>query len=130
MGHELDGDIGPVEAGLDRFCSKKKPYVGSEAVAERRKTGRRTLATILFDDPEAVPIGHEPVWCDGDIVGRMTSAAFGYRIGRPVALGHVDTGDMDGVRVDIDIAGTRHAARMQLAPAFDPAGERMRPRGG
>ncbi len=130
MGHELDGDIGPVEAGLDRFCSKKKPHVGSDALAERRNTGRRTLATILFDDPDAVPLGHEPIWCAGDIIGRTTSAAFGYRIGRPVALGHVDAGAIGGRRVDIDIAGTRHPARMQLAPAFDPAGERRRPRGG
>jgi len=61
MGHELDGDIGPVEAGLDRFCSQTKPYIGSGAVAERRETGRRTLATILLDDPDAVPLGHEPV---------------------------------------------------------------------
>ncbi|MYA43021.1 MAG: aminomethyl transferase family protein, partial [Gemmatimonadetes bacterium] len=127
MGHELDSDVTPVEAGMDRFCSRTKPYIGSDAIAGRRKTGRRTLATVLFDDPDAVPLGHEPVCWEGRIVGRTTSAAFGYRIGRPIALGHVEAGDFDGRRVEIDIAGTRHAARMQLAPAFDPAGERMRP---
>ena len=127
MGHELDGDVTPVEAGLDRFCSRTKPYLGCDAVAERRKTGRRTLATVLFDDPEAVPLGHEPVYSAGKIVGRTTSAAFGYRIGRPVALAHVEAGGIDGRRVEVDIAGARHAARMQFAPAFDPAGERMRP---
>lgn len=130
MGHELDGDIGPVEAGLDRFCSQTKPYIGSGAVAESRKTGRRTLATVLFDDPDAVPLGHEPVYSEGKVVGRTISAAFGYRIGRPVALGHVEAGDIEGRRVEIDIAGARHAARTQLAPAFDPAGKRMRRRSG
>ena len=99
-------------------------------MAQQRGTGRRTLATILFDDTDAVPLGHEPVYRDGKIVGRTTSAAFGYRIGRPVALGHVEAGEVDGRRVEIDIAGTRHAARMQLAPAFDPAGARMRLRSG
>ena len=122
MGHELDGDVTPVEAGLDRFCSRRKPYIGSDAVAERRKTGRRTLATVLFDDPDAVPLGHEPVYSAGKIVGRTTSAAFGYRIGRPVALGHVEAGDIDGRRVEVDIAGTRHAARMQLRPGLRPGG--------
>lgn len=130
MGHELDSDITPVEAGMDRFCSKKKPYVGTDALAARRETGRRTLATIVFADTEAVPLGHEPICCDGKIVGRTTSAAFGYRVGRPVALGHIETGRIDGVRVEVDIAGTRHAARMQTTPAFDPAGERMRIRSG
>jgi len=130
MGHELDGDVTPVEAGMDRFCSRTKPYLGSDAVAERRKTGRRTLATVLFDDPQAVPLGHEPVYCDGNVIGRTTSAAFGYRIGRPVALTHVEAGGIDGRCVEVDIAGARHAARMQLAPAFDPAGKRMRRRSG
>ena len=130
MGHELDGDLTPVEAGMDRFCSTKKPYIGSDAIAERRKSGWRTLATILFDDADAVPLGHEPVFRHGAIIGHTTSAAFGFRIGRPVALGHVEAGDIDGRRVEVDIAGTRHAARMQHAPAFDPAGERIRRRRG
>ena len=130
MGHELDSDIGPVEAGLDNFCSRRKPYIGANAAARHRDTRRRTLATILFDDTDAVPLGHEPVYRDGKIVGRTTSAAFGYRVGRPVALGHVDVGEIDGRRVEVDIAGTRHPARMQIAPAFDPKGKQMRLRSG
>ena len=33
MGHELDSDVSPVEAGLDKFCSRNKPYFGADAVA-------------------------------------------------------------------------------------------------
>ncbi|MCY3980690.1 MAG: FAD-dependent oxidoreductase [Alphaproteobacteria bacterium] len=124
MGHELDGDIGPVEVGLDRFCSRRKRYIGSNALAERRKTGQRSLATILLDNPEALPLGHEPVLFGGRIAGQTTSAAFGYRIGRPLALAHV-SGVPDGAAVEINIARTRHAARLRFAPAFDPAGRRM-----
>ena len=125
MGHELDGDIGPVEAGLDRLCSREKSFIGSEALAERRRTGRRSLATIVLDDPEAQPLGHEPVLLDGRIAGLTTSAAFGYRIGRPVTLAHVE-GVPDGAAVEVDIAGERHSGRVGFAPAFDPEGRRMR----
>ncbi len=125
MGHELDGDIGPVEAGLDRLCSRKKRFIGSDALAERRKTGQRTLATVVLDDPRAEPLGHEPVRFDGRIAGQTTSAAFGYRIGRPLALAHV-AGAPDGAEVEVDIAGDRHPGRLRFAPAFDPAGSRMR----
>ena len=128
MGHELDSDVSPVEAGLDKYCSRNKPYFGADAVARHRDTRRRSLATILFDDTDAVPLGHEPVYADGRIVGHTTSAAFGFRIGRPVALGHVRADGIDGRQVEVDIAGVRHAARMQFAPAFDPAGERMKRR--
>ena len=129
MGHELDSDIGPVEAGLDRLCSRRKSYIGSEAVAARRKTGLRTLATVVLEDPGAVPLGHEPVLFAGRIAGRTTSAAFGYRIGRPLALAHA-AGVPDGAAVEIDIAGKRHPGRLRFAPAFDPGGGRMRAAGG
>lgn len=127
MGHELDSDLSPVEAGLDMLVSKKKDFIGAEALANRRKTGRRSLVTILFDDVEAVPLGHEPVYLGEKIVGHTTSAAFGYRIGRPLALAHVTLDAPEGHMVEIDIAGQRYPARMQLAPAFDPDGSRMKP---
>ena len=128
MGHELDGDIGPVEAGLDRLCSRKKSFIGSDALAERRRTSRRSLATIVLDDLEAVPLGHEPVLLDGRIAGQTTSAAFGYRIGRPVALAHVGNVP-DGAAVEVDIAGERRSGRLGFAPVFDPQGRRMRSAG-
>ena len=128
MGHELDGDIGPVEAGLDRLCSREKSFIGSAALAERRRTGRRSLATIVLDDQDAQPLGHEPVLLDGRIAGLTTSAAFGYRIGRPVVLAHV--ADVpEGAAVEVDIAGERHSGRLGFAPAFDPGGRRMRSAG-
>jgi 4-methylaminobutanoate oxidase (formaldehyde-forming) len=127
MGHELDGDITPVETGMDRMVSRDMAFIGAEALEARRKTGHRSLMTVLFDDPEVVPLGHEPIYLGEEIVGHTTSAAFGYRIGRPVALAHVHAADADGAEVEVDVTGTRHRARLQFAPAFDPAGERMRP---
>ena len=126
MGHELDSDTSPVEAGLDSLVSKKKHFIGSEALAQRRETSSRHLVTVIIDDEAAVPLGHEPIYTGDKIVGHTTSAAFGYRIGKPVALAHVKLKDADGVRVQLDIAGSRFAAKLQYACAFDPEGARMR----
>jgi len=129
MGHELDSDVTPIEAGMDPMVSKKKDFLGSEALAERRDTAKRGLMTIIIEDAAAVPLGHEPIYLGDKIVGHTTTACFGYRIGKPLALGyvHLDDGmDADGASVEIDIAGTRFAARLQFAPAFDPEGSRMR----
>ncbi|MDV7145915.1 FAD-dependent oxidoreductase [Tropicimonas sp. TH_r6] len=126
MGHELDSDITPVETGMAMMCSKKKDFIGSEVVNERRETGKRTLATLILEDESAVPLGHEPIYVGDKIVGHTTSAAFGYRIGKPVALAHVHLDEIDGVAVEIDIARVRFAGKLQLAPAFDPTGSRMK----
>ena len=64
------------------------------------------------------------------IVGKTTSAAFGYRIGRPVALALIDADRLAGApekRVDVDIAGFRHSGAVSFGAAYDPRGMRMRP---
>jgi len=130
MGHDLDGDVTPLEAGLDFAVAWERNFIGREALLERRERGPRTrLVTLLFDDREAVPLGNEPVSLDGRIVGQTTSAAYGYRIGRPLALAYVETAQArDGQALDLDIAGTSFAVRIATAPAFDPDGTRMRVR--
>ena len=56
----------------------------------------------------AVPLGNEPVWQDRVIIGKTTSASFGYRIGKPVALAYLDLNrdQAEGLdTVQVDIAG-------------------------
>ncbi|WP_371223193.1 GcvT family protein [Roseovarius sp. 2305UL8-3] len=126
FGHELDTDTSPVEAGLDMLVAKTKRFVGSEALAQRRETAKRRLVTVVLADETAVPLGHEPIYAGERIVGHTTSASFGYRIGKPVALASVGMDDADHAEVEVDIAGVRFAARLQYACAFDPAGHRMK----
>jgi len=82
-----------------------------------------------LDDPQAVPLGNEPVWKDDAIIGKTTSASFGYRIGSPLALAFLkpDWGQLrDDDRVQVDIAGKLFSGSVQHAAAFDPEGNRMR----
>ncbi|MEL7012084.1 MAG: FAD-dependent oxidoreductase [Pseudomonadota bacterium] len=126
MGHELDGDTSPIEVGLDMLVSKTAPFTGSEALAQRRETSFRSLVTVILDNVDAMPLGHEPIYAGDEIIGQTTSAAFGYRIGKPLALAHVHKRDVDQLRVELDIAGTRFGAILQYACAFDPNGDRMK----
>ncbi len=82
----------------------------------------------MLGDPQAVPLGNEPVVADGRIVGRTTSAAFGFRIGAPVALADIaGPGAREaGAGVAVDIAGTLFEGRVVAGAAFDPQGRRMR----
>lgn len=126
MGHELDSDTSPVEAGMDMMVSKKKTCIGSEALSNKRGIAQRSLVTVIFEDENAVPLGHEPIYDGERIIGKTTSASFGYRIGRPVALAHASGNDLDGKAVTVEVTGQRYAAHLQFAPAFDPEGRRMR----
>ncbi|WP_415919569.1 GcvT family protein [Tateyamaria sp. SN6-1] len=126
MGHELDGDISPVAVGMAGLARKSGGFIGARALAEHAKTGSRSLVTLVLADDAAVLIGHEPVYLGDEIIGQTTSAAYGHRIGAPIALAHVSRVE-DGAAITLNIAGTHVPGRMQVAPAFDPNGDRMRP---
>jgi 4-methylaminobutanoate oxidase (formaldehyde-forming) len=132
MGHELDSGITPLEAGLDFAVAWESDFIGRDALLRRRDAGIKTrIVTVLLDDPAAVPLGNEPVrvrdGTRGRIVGKTTSAAFGYRIGRPLALAEIDAAIGEGAAVEIDIARHNWAGHVTLTPAYDPSGARMRP---
>jgi 4-methylaminobutanoate oxidase (formaldehyde-forming) len=130
MGHDLDSDLTPLEAGLDFAVAWDTDFLGREALLKRREQGVKSrLVTIVLDDEGAVPLGNEPVYLDGTIAGQTSSAAFGYRIGRPLALALIDAQQArDGAAVEVDIAGRLFGGRIVTGPAFDPKGARMRAR--
>lgn len=129
-GHDMDTDTSPLQCGLGFAVAWETDFIGRGALAERREAGETNrIATLLFDpDTAATPLGNEPVYVGREIVGKTTSAAHGYRVGRPIALAELKSRDAltDGAAVSIDLAGTRIPATVTLGPAFDARGDRVR----
>ena len=108
MGHDIDADMTPVEAGLEFAVAWDSRFIGRDALLARRDEGPGgRVVSLVFDDPSVVPIGGEPVYRDGVVVGQTTSAAFGHRIGAPVAIAYMKEAlDIDAGPsvVEVDIA--------------------------
>ena len=119
-------------SGLDFAIGWDGDFIGKAALAAKRNSPpAKRFVTIQFGDDAATPLGNEPVYADGEIVGKTTSAAFGYRVGAPLALALVDSvAAADGAAVDVDLARSENAGTILLQPAFDPDGSRMRTRPG
>ena len=80
------------------------------------------------DGPDAADvIGDEPVWCDGAVVGRVTSGGYAHASRASVALGYVpaDLATADG-RFEIEVLGERRHATRRDHCLFDPGATRMR----
>ena len=118
-GHDLDTDMIPAMAGLDFAVAMDGGFIGREALREKPVPSSR-LVTLKLDDADAQPIGNEPVMQDGQMIGKVTSAAYGYRVGRPVALALIET-DLagDGQQVMVNIAGEQAQATVIDGAAFD-----------
>jgi len=125
-GHDIDTDTDPLAAGLGFAVAWDTDFVGRDALlALKSRPPKSRMVSIVLDDADAVPLGSEPVYGNGRIVGKTTSAAFGYRVGKPIALAYLeDVGEQ--AFVEIDIARTLFTGRVSLAPVFDPTGSRMR----
>ena len=122
-GHDLDADINPLQAGLADTLDWNSKFIGKSALQEihNQKIDTR-MVTIVLTDKESVPLGNEPVYLGEQIVGKTTSAAYGYRLDAPIALALVSTDSLQSglpVRVQVDIAGVRHNGNLIDASALD-----------
>ena len=129
FGHELDCDTTPLEAGLAFTVHWSKDFIGKTALQAKRKAGATNkIASIVFDDQDAIPLGDEAVQKDGRIIGKTTSAAFGFRIDAPIALAVIEDSSVldDATGVEVNIAGTLFGGRVLTCAAFDPSGSRMK----
>lgn len=121
FGHELTPGTTPHEAGLGAFCATGTGFVGEEALKDH--VPKRRIVSMLFNDPNAIPIHDEPIYFDGQVVGQITSAAWSYRSGRSVALAMISA-PLDRLAAEdvvpgfeVEIACDRFAARASLRPA-------------
>ena len=130
FGHDLDTDINPFQAGLDFAIDWQSEFIGKQALEPLRdQQPDSRLVSIILDDEQAVPLGNEPVYANGKIIGKTTSAAFGYRIGKPIAIAQLQTTALqalNGLSVQVDIASSHFSGTISLTAAYDPKGQRMR----
>ena len=90
----------PYEAGVGfAVRAAKEAFVGKQALEGRSEdTATRRLRCLTVDDGRSVVLGKEPVFHDGEPVGYVTSAAFGYTIGKPIAYAYLPSGGGRGRR--------------------------------
>jgi heterotetrameric sarcosine oxidase gamma subunit len=135
-GHDISGGDTPLEAGLGFAVAWDKPggFTGRDALLRLREAGvSRRLVQFALADPDAFAYHDEPVYRDGVLVGRVSSAAYGHTLGRTVALGYV-TAPEPGAPAswykagayEIEVAGERVPADSSLRPLYDPASQRPR----
>ena len=81
-------------------------------------------------DDDVFPWGYENIYRNGELVGYVSSASFGYSIGKPICMGYISSPGGGGQVVtteflkegcyEIDIAGKLCQAEISLKPLYDP----------
>ncbi|MEM8840210.1 MAG: FAD-dependent oxidoreductase [Pseudomonadota bacterium] len=126
-GAEITSEITPHSAGLERFCSASKPYIGSETVeAERLDPPDKRLVTLEIA-AEAPPCwGTEPVFIGRRLAGQVTSGGMGWRTGGMLAVALVDTAMLSSADdMTIQILNNSYQARAVCDPVYDPTNKKL-----
>jgi glycine cleavage system aminomethyltransferase T/glycine/D-amino acid oxidase-like deaminating enzyme len=116
LGTDLRAEYTPKEAGLAFAIDKSRSnYIGADALAANPP--RKRLTTLLLDPSAPVPLGKEPILSGDEVVGYVSSANFGFTIGRPIALGYLPRDlPSNGSALSIEYFAERYAATVAKAP--------------
>lgn len=133
FGHDITSEDHVLEAGLG-FAVKtdKADFIGRDAVLRKKETGlQNRLVQFKLTDPEPLLYHNEPILRDGEIVGFLSSGAYGHHLGGAMGLGYVPCpgekpADVLGSTYEIDVMGTRVKAEASLKPMYDPKSERVK----
>lgn len=128
---EYSPEYWPQEVALDRLVKMDKDFLNKAAVAETlANPAREQLVLMHLDEADvtasnADATGGEPIFKNGTGIGRVTSGAYGYTVGKSLALGFVK-GAQPGDRVEVMVLGKPHGATILEEPPFDPQGAKLR----
>jgi 4-methylaminobutanoate oxidase (formaldehyde-forming) len=135
-GADIGPDHTPLMAGLAWAVKLRTnvPFLGREALeAQRGKPLPRLLAGFTVDDPDVVLLGRETIYCDGNRVGWLSSAGWGYTVEKNIGLGYVRDPErgVDAEYVlsgsyELEVATERVPAQPFLKPLYDPELKRVK----
>ncbi|UWR26126.1 FAD-dependent oxidoreductase [Sulfitobacter sp. S223] len=133
FGHDITSEDHVLEAGLGFAVKTAKPdFVGRDAVLKKKESGlSKRLLQFKLTDPEPLLYHNEPVLRDGEIVGYLSSGAYGHSLGGAIGMGYVPckgetATDVLASSYEIDVMGTKVRAQASLKPMYDPASERVK----
>ena len=93
---------------------------------------KKRLACFTVDDPGVVLLGRETIYRDGERVGWLSSAGWGYTVDKNIGLGYVrnekgvDEAMLKSGRYELEVVSERMACTLHLGPLYDPRGERVK----
>jgi len=133
-GHDIHDHINPYEAGLSFVVSLEKgEFLGREALLKAKHKNERRLCAISIEGEDAPFMIHdEPIYRNGERVGLTTSAAWGHRVNKSLAIadishaGGIDNKWIEAGEFEVEVATTRYPVSLQMRPFYDPNQARIK----
>jgi dimethylglycine dehydrogenase len=126
---DLSTDYSLLEGGLERFVDWSGEFPGKAALAAEKQRGvAKRFVSLKVGACDCDPPYMSNVWVGDRVVGEITSAAMGYRVGHVVALGMLKAeAAVKGQAVEIEVFGERIPAEVVgFGAQWDAANARLK----
>ena len=132
-GHDITDEDTPLEAGLGFAVGwDKSSFRGREALLAQRELPRtKRLIQFRLEDADRLLYHDEPIYRDGELIGRTSSGMWSYVEDRCLAMGYLKhpegvTKDwLDAGSFEIEVATQRIPATASIRSFYDPRNERI-----
>jgi dimethylglycine dehydrogenase len=130
IGSELSIEYAAYESGLERFVHPDKgDFIGRDALLRWRERGfaNRFVTLEVQGVTDADALGNNPIYADGQLVGRATGGNYGYRVEKSLALAMVRPEHTEvGTELEMTILDRRHPVTVVPESPYDPDNERLK----
>jgi len=124
VGTELSIEYSPYESGLDRFIQPNKGnFIGLDSLIKWRERGfdNKLVTLEVHNTIDADVLGNNPIYANGNVVGRATGGDFGFRLDKSIALGMIKPELAKvGQKLEIDILGKIYEVTILEESPYDP----------
>ena len=122
---DLITEFDPLESALERFVLlDKDDFVGKSALMERKAKNevRQKFVSLILDCTHAPAHGGDSiVTSDGKCIGTVTSAEWGHRSNKNIAMGFVDPAFSEvGTELKVEVIGEPVSATVVAPDLYDP----------
>lgn len=119
-GHELEEDISPLEADLDRWVKLDKPaFIGRARMLEERERGPRRALIGFTTGERVIPRAGMAVHAGGRRAGAVTSGTFSPTLGHGIALALVERPvPPAGSQVSVEVRGQLQPGTVVEGPFY------------
>jgi 4-methylaminobutanoate oxidase (formaldehyde-forming) len=120
-GTDITPDYNPYEAGLG-FCvaGNKGDFIARAALAEVKANGPRQKLAWFTAPGEISMFGGEIVLSADRTLGRVTSAGYGYTVGRNILCAYLPADEPARSEYEVEVMGVRYPALRHTRPLYDP----------
>lgn len=127
-GGDVYTEYDPYQAGLGWTVKlSKENFIGKEAcLALKEKPLKKKLCCLTFNNG-GMALGYEAIFANGECVGHVTSANYGYAVSKFIMYGYLPTAHSSpGTELEVEYFGERYGATVSNEPLYDPKMVRLR----